>query len=100
MSTSIAMASGGALDFDDQQLAELGMQFRGPVIAPGDPGYEEIRTVENLAIDRRPGLIIRCSGAADVIDGVNLARERGLLLAVRAGGHHVGLEPERCRPEP
>ena len=45
--------------------------------------------VENLAINRRPGLIIRCSGKADVIDGVNLAREHGLLLAVRAGGHHV-----------
>ena len=89
MSTSIAMVSGGAIDFSDQRLAELGMQFRGPVIAPGDPGYEEIRTVENLAIDRRPGLVIRCSGHADVIDGVNLAREGGLLLAVRAGGHHV-----------
>ena len=40
-------------------------------------------------VDRHPGLIIRCSGEADVIDGVNLAREHGLLLAVRGGGHHV-----------
>jgi FAD/FMN-containing dehydrogenase len=59
------------------------------VCSPGDPGYDDLRVVENLAIDRRPGLIIRCSGEADVIDGVNLAREHGLLLAVRCGGHHV-----------
>ena len=65
------------------------MLFRGPIYAPGNPGYEEIRAVENLAIDRRPGLIIRCSGEADVIDGVNLAREHGLVLAIRGGGHHV-----------
>lgn len=65
------------------------MLFRGPIHAPGDPGYDDSRPVENLAIDRRPGLIIRCSGEADVIDGVRLAREHGLLLAVRCGGHHV-----------
>lgn len=65
------------------------MRFRGPIVAPDDAGYDEMRMVENLAIDRRPGLIIRCSGEADVIDGVNLAREHGLLVAIRCGGHHV-----------
>ncbi len=89
MSISVASTPSGAVSFDDEQIAGLGMLFRGPIYAPGDPGYEELRLVENLAIDRRPGLIIRCSGEADVIDGVNLARERGLLLAVRGGGHHV-----------
>ena len=84
-----ATAPGGTVDFSDEQLAELGMVFRGPIVGPGDPEYDEVRVVENLAINRRPGLIIRCSGEADVIDGVNLAREHGLLLAVRAGGHHV-----------
>ena len=74
----------------DEELVELRMAFRGPVITPSDEGYDESRSVENLAIDRRPGLIIRCSGTADVIDGVNLARRHGLLLAVRSGGHHVG----------
>jgi len=89
VSVSVASVSGGTVGFGDEELAELGMLFRGPIYAPGDPGYEEIRAVENLAIDRRPGLIIRCSGEADVIDGVNLAREHGLVLAIRGGGHHV-----------
>ena len=89
MAASVATVPGGTVDFSDEQLAELGMLFRGPLVGPGDSGYDEIRVVENLAINRRPGLIIRCSGTADVIDGVNLAREHGLLLAVRAGGHHV-----------
>ncbi|MGA8847021.1 MAG: FAD-binding oxidoreductase [Nocardioides sp.] len=89
MSISVASIPSGTVSFDDEQMAGLAMLFRGPIFAPGDPGYEELRAVENLAIDRRPGLIIRCSGEADVIDGVTLARERGLLLAVRGGGHHV-----------
>ncbi len=89
MSASVTSVPGGAVGFSDEQLAELGHQFRGPIHAPGDAGYDELRAVENLAIDRRPGLIIRCSGEADVIDGVNLAREHGLVLAIRGGGHHV-----------
>src|SRR5688572_19426456 len=90
MTTSVTTTRGGAVDLSDEQLLELGMQFRGGLVGPGDPGYDERRAVENLAIDRSPGLIVRCSGTADVIDGVNLAREHGMLLAVRAGGHHVG----------
>jgi FAD/FMN-containing dehydrogenase len=89
MSVSVTTVPTGTVSFSDEQLAELAMLFRGPIHAPGDPGYEESRAVENLAIDRRPGLIIRCSGEADVIDGVNLARDHGLLLAIRCGGHHV-----------
>jgi FAD/FMN-containing dehydrogenase len=89
MSASVASIQRGTVTFSDEQLAELGMLFRGPIVAPGAPEYDDLRAVENRAIDRRPGLIIRCSGEADVIDGVKLARERGLLLAVRGGGHHV-----------
>ncbi|GAA1964402.1 FAD-binding oxidoreductase [Microbacterium deminutum] len=89
MTASLSTVAAGTVDFSDEQLADLRMLFRGPLIGPGDASYDEIRVVENLAIDRRPGLIIRCSGIADVIDGVNLAREHGLQLAVRGGGHHV-----------
>jgi len=89
MAASLTTVRGGTVDFSDEQLVELGMQFRGPIFSPGDPGFDEHRAVENLAIDRRPGLIIRCSGEADVIDCVKLARDQGLLLAVRGGGHHV-----------
>jgi len=90
MVVSVATIGGADVEISDEQLEGLGMQFRGAVLSPGDPGYDEFRAVENLAIDRRPGLIIRCTGPADVIDGVNLAREHGFLLALRAGGHHVG----------
>ena len=90
MAVSIATTSGTSVTFTDEQLTQLGMQFRAPIIGPDDERYGAARGVENLAIDRRPGMIIRCTGAADVIDGVNLAREHGLLLAVRSGGHHVG----------
>ncbi len=89
MAASLTTVPDGTVNFSEEQLAEIGMRFRGPIFGPGDPGYDEMRAVENLAIDRRPGLIIRCSGEADVIDGVNLAREHGLTLAIRGGGHHV-----------
>lgn len=81
--------SGKSATFSEEQLAELRMGFRGALITPQDEGYEQARAVENLHIDRRPGLIIRCSGTADVIDAVNLAREHDLLVSVRGGGHHV-----------
>jgi FAD/FMN-containing dehydrogenase len=89
VAASLTTIPRGTVDFSDEQLAELGMRFRGSIVGPDDPQYDQVRVVENLAIDRRPGLIIRCSGEADVIDGVNLARQHGLLLAIRAGGHHV-----------
>jgi FAD/FMN-containing dehydrogenase len=62
---------------------------RGPVIRQGDVGYEEARGIWNGLIDRRPALIVRPTGAADVVDAVNFARERGLALSVRGGGHNV-----------
>ncbi len=89
MAASLATVPGGHVDFGDDRIADLRTRFRGTITGPEDAGYDDARGVENLAIDRRPGLIIRCSGEADVIDGVALAREHGLLLAVRGGGHNV-----------
>jgi FAD/FMN-containing dehydrogenase len=66
---------------------ELRASFRGEVIRPGDPSYDEHRRVWNGSIDRRPGLIARCTGVADVRAAVRFARERDLLVAVRGGGH-------------
>jgi FAD/FMN-containing dehydrogenase len=62
---------------------------RGAVLAPGDEGYDDARTVWNARIDRRPDVVVRCTGAADVLAGVTLASERDLRLGVRSGGHHV-----------
>ena len=61
--------------------------FRGEVVRPGDPGYDEHRKVWNGCFDRRPAAIVRCAGVADVIAAVKLGRESGLPVAVRSGGH-------------
>jgi FAD/FMN-containing dehydrogenase len=63
--------------------------MRGPVIRLGDPEYDSVREIQNGLIDRRPALIARCTGAADVIAAVNFARDHELLLSVRGGGHNV-----------
>src|SRR2546423_10091636 len=68
----------------------LAPAFRGELIAPEDPGYDESRKVYNAMIDRRPGLVARCVDAADVIAAVGVARQHGLLVSVRGGGHNAG----------
>lgn len=66
---------------------ELRGQLRGELILSGDDKYEQARKLYNAMIDKRPAVIARCVDAADVMACVNYARERGLLLAVRGGGH-------------
>ena len=69
--------------------AELIKSFAGQLLHPHDEGYDEARKLHNGLIDKRPGLIARCRGLADVADAVKIARGRGLELAVRGGGHNV-----------
>lgn len=64
-------------------------RFGGKILLPGDAGYDEARKVWNGGIDRRPSLIVRCAGTADVVTAVRFARERGLPASVRGGGHAV-----------
>jgi FAD/FMN-containing dehydrogenase len=66
----------------------LKSQLRGELIQPADASYNEARKLYNAMIDKRPRAIARCVDAADVIASVNCARENGLLLAVRGGGHN------------
>jgi hypothetical protein len=72
----------GALD-----IAGLHDGFRGELLSPEDTGYEEARMVWNGSITRFPALIARCAGVADVIAAVKFAKDNGLLVAVRGGGH-------------
>jgi FAD/FMN-containing dehydrogenase len=74
---------------DPEALQAFVMGVRGRVLQPGDDGYEDARLIWNGLIDRRPALIVQCTGAADVVDSVNFARDHGLLLSIRGGGHNV-----------
>ena len=74
---------------DQANVAELAARFSGVLLRPGESGYDDVRRVHNGMIDRRPALIARCLGSADIADAVNFARTRGLDLAVRGGGHNV-----------
>ena len=70
-------------------IGQLRERARGAVIEPGDDGYDEARTVYNAMIDRRPLVLVKCVDAGDVMAVVDYARENGLDLAIRGGGHSV-----------
>src|SRR5262249_7986583 len=74
---------------DESTISVIRGRFEGDLLEPGDDGYDEARTIFNAMIDRSPRLIVRCAGAADVVAGILLARETGLPLAVKGGGHGV-----------
>ncbi|MPZ96402.1 MAG: FAD-binding protein [Propionibacteriales bacterium] len=62
-------------------------QFGGPVVLPGDPTYDELRTVWNAIVDKRPRMIVGCTSVDDVVAAVRTARELDLEIGVRCGGH-------------
>jgi len=70
-------------------LTDLDRSMRGTVLQPGDVDYDQARAVWNGMIDRRPAAIARCTSVADVVAAVQVARDHGLLLAVRGGGHNA-----------
>jgi FAD/FMN-containing dehydrogenase len=77
------------IDLTESTLDSLRMRLRGPVLVAGDAGYDESRTVWNAMIDRKPALVARCLGTADVIACVQFAREHKLLLCIKGGGHNI-----------
>ena len=74
---------------DQNIIDSFRTRLRGPLLLPGDPVYDEGRAIWNAMIDRRPALIVRCLGVADVISAVNFAREHGLTLSIKGGGHNI-----------
>ncbi len=68
---------------------DLRARLRGPLLVPGDAGYDDARSVWNALIDRRPVAIARCVGVADVVACVNYARSHGVAIAVKGGGHNI-----------
>jgi FAD/FMN-containing dehydrogenase len=74
-------------EIDQAALSELERAFAGELVGPEDPAFDEQRRVWNGSIDRSPALIARCASAEDIVGALRLARETGLLVAVRGGGH-------------
>jgi len=90
MATKEARAgAAGAVRIDGGAVEELRGRVRGRIILPGDAPYDERRRVWNGMIDRQPALIVECTGTADVAAAVGFARDRGLPISVRGGGHNV-----------
>jgi FAD/FMN-containing dehydrogenase len=73
----------------DDSVQLLGEVLSGPVLAPGDAGFDEARRIHNGLIERHPAVIARCLQTADVVDAVSFGREQGLDISVRGGGHNV-----------
>jgi FAD/FMN-containing dehydrogenase len=89
MATSAAPITAEQTTINDEALEELRMAVWGDVLTPDDPGYASVRAPYNAMYPGRPALVVLATGAADVVDAVNFAREQGLTVAVRGGGHSV-----------
>lgn len=89
MSISLATPAGTTVEISTDVVDQLRGEVRGAVVVPGESGYDDARTVWNAMIDRKPALIVRCVGAADVLRAVRLAREYGSLIAVKGAGHNI-----------
>ena len=74
---------------DEASVDALRTDLRGPLLRQGAEGYDAARAIWNGMIDKRPGLIARCTGVADVMASVRFAREHDLLVAIKGGGHSV-----------
>ena len=88
----MTMLTPGRLEADDRALNTVDLEnlrqaFRGELMQSGHPGYEAARRVWNGNIDRRPALIARCTGVADVQRAVEFAQRHGVRVSVRGGGH-------------
>lgn len=80
---------GVEIQIDNKAIESLKMSLQGPLILPGEPGYDQSRSVWNAMIDRNPAFVVRCLGVSDVLACVNFARSHNLLLCIKSGGHNI-----------
>lgn len=71
------------------KIEQLKSGFQGSVLLPGDAAYDGARAIWNAMIDKRPAVIARCATTADVVRAVRFAKDNGLVLAIRGGGHNI-----------
>lgn len=81
--------TGDHITLDGASLEKLKSSLRGALLFPGDEGYDQARTVWNAMIDRKPALVARCAGVADIRQAVTFAQTHRLLTAVKGGGHNI-----------
>lgn len=81
--------AGGEIDLKPDILDNFKVRVRGQVLLPGEAGYDASRTLWNAMIDRRPAVIVRCLGTADIVTSVQFAREHDLLICIKGGGHNI-----------
>jgi FAD/FMN-containing dehydrogenase len=86
---SARTTEGGVIELERSVIEDLGGRLRGTLLLSGDPGYDDARSIWNAMIDRRPALIARCLGVADVVTCVNFVREQGLAMSIKGGGHNI-----------
>ena len=79
----------GDVSLTEDVIRKFKESLRGELILADEPGYDDARSVWNAMIDRRPALIVRCLGVADVLTAVNFAREHGIALSIKGGGHNI-----------
>lgn len=89
LDTNIVNLDSGTATVGAADIEALAARLRGNILVPDNAFYDEARSVWNAMIDRRPGLIVRCAGASDVVHAVRFAREHSLLISVRGGGHNI-----------
>src|SRR5882724_9041122 len=79
----------GEITLQEETIRKFKESLRGELILAEDAGYDDARSIWNAMIDRRPALIVRCLGVADVVTCVKFAREHGLILSIKGGGHNI-----------
>lgn len=89
MTLNLTRINGGTVDLAQDDLQSFKAGFKGQVLTADDAQYDEARKIWNAMIDRRPGLVARCTGTVDVVQAVRFARRHGLLCSVRGGGHNI-----------
>ena len=89
MTLAATNRDGKPIELDMKLVDALRASLRGTLHTPGAPGYDESRTLWNGMIDRRPALVARCEGTSDVVACVRFAREHGIALSIKGGGHNI-----------
>jgi len=70
-------------------IDEFRTALRGPLLLPGDAGFDQARSVWNGMIRRQPAMVVRCVGTTDIVAGIRFAREHGVVVSVKGGGHNI-----------